>query len=82
MFATDGPRFLADRSMQPDVGPRRWSCGCGIFRAERHCGHSEGQLTATVHATEVDYPAAAELLPKLELVAGRVAVGGWPTGAR
>jgi len=37
----------------------------------------EGQLTATVHATEADYPAAAELLPKLELVAGRVLFGGW-----
>jgi NADP-dependent aldehyde dehydrogenase len=40
----------------------------------------EGQLTATVHATDADTDAAAALLPVLELKAGRILFNGWPTG--
>ena len=40
----------------------------------------EGQLTATVHATDADTADAAALLPALELKAGRVLFNGWPTG--
>lgn len=40
----------------------------------------EGQLTATVHATDADMAAAAKLLPVLELRAGRILFNGWPTG--
>ena len=40
----------------------------------------EGQLTATVHATDADTDAAAALLPVLETKAGRVLFNGWPTG--
>jgi 2,5-dioxopentanoate dehydrogenase len=40
----------------------------------------EGQLTATVHATDADTEDAAALLPVLELKAGRVLFNGWPTG--
>jgi len=40
----------------------------------------EGQLTATVHATDADAADAAKLLPVLELKAGRVLFNGWPTG--
>jgi NADP-dependent aldehyde dehydrogenase len=40
----------------------------------------EGQLTATVHATESDTEDAARLLPVLELKAGRILFNGWPTG--
>jgi len=40
----------------------------------------EGQLTATVHAAESDYPLAGRLLPILERLAGRVLFDGWPTG--
>ena len=40
----------------------------------------EGQLTATVHATDADAPDAAKLMPALELKAGRVLFNGWPTG--
>ncbi|MFB7918374.1 aldehyde dehydrogenase (NADP(+)) [Streptomyces sp. NPDC056061] len=39
-----------------------------------------GQLTATVHHGGGDGPAAAELLPVLEDMAGRVLFDGWPTG--
>lgn len=40
----------------------------------------EGQLTATVHATDADADAAATLLPVLETKAGRILFNGWPTG--
>ncbi len=40
----------------------------------------EGQLTATVHATDADHDDAAALLPVLELKAGRILFNGWPTG--
>jgi NADP-dependent aldehyde dehydrogenase len=40
----------------------------------------EGQLTATMHLTVTDYPAAGRLLPLLERLAGRIVVNGWPTG--
>ena len=40
----------------------------------------EGQLTATVHATDADTEDAAALLPVLELKAGRILFNGWPTG--
>lgn len=40
----------------------------------------EGQLTATMHFREEDYPSAATLLPILERKAGRILANGWPTG--
>ena len=82
LFATDGETFLADRSMQAEM----FGAASLVVRvrdlAELHAivDTLEGQLTATVHATEDDHPAAADLLPTLELIAGRVLFGGWPTG--
>ena len=40
----------------------------------------EGQLTATVHAAAADHPHVADLIPHLELIAGRIVFNGWPTG--
>ena len=40
----------------------------------------EGQLTATVHATESDHAAAGALIPVLEDKVGRIVFNGWPTG--
>lgn len=40
----------------------------------------EGQLTATVHATESDLAGAQDLLAILERKAGRVLLNGFPTG--
>lgn len=42
--------------------------------------HLEGQLTATVHGDAADLAAAGELLEIAEQFAGRVIVGGYPTG--
>lgn len=40
----------------------------------------EGQLTASIHATDQDYPLAAGLIPALEQKVGRILINGWPTG--
>lgn len=45
-----------------------------------HLEGLEGQLTATVHAADSDTEAARQVLPLLELVAGRILFNGWPTG--
>jgi NADP-dependent aldehyde dehydrogenase len=82
LFATDGDTFLADRTLQEEV----FGAVALVVRVrdldQLHTilDTLEGQLTATVHATEADHETAAELLPRLELLAGRVLFGGWPTG--
>jgi len=43
-------------------------------------GAVEGQLTATLHATEADLTAFADLIGILERKAGRLIVNGFPTG--
>lgn len=45
-----------------------------------HVEALEGQLTATVFATERDQEWAGQLLPVLERKAGRILFNGWPTG--
>ena len=40
----------------------------------------EGQLTATLHGTEADLAASADLIAILERKAGRLIVNGFPTG--
>jgi 2,5-dioxopentanoate dehydrogenase len=45
-----------------------------------HLEALEGQLTATVLATDRDTEAAGALLPVLELTCGRILFNGWPTG--
>lgn len=40
----------------------------------------EGQLTATIHAAEVDHDDAARVLAALEVRVGRILFNGWPTG--
>ena len=40
----------------------------------------EGQLTATLHGTEADLAASADLIAILERKAGRLVVNGFPTG--
>ena len=39
-----------------------------------------GQLTASIHAAEKDYPAAKKLMDLLTQKAGRLVMNGFPTG--
>ncbi|MFC4852132.1 aldehyde dehydrogenase (NADP(+)) [Actinophytocola glycyrrhizae] len=82
LFATDGDTFVADPALQEEV----FGAASLVVRVrdvaqlERILDTMEGQLTATVHAAGSDQDTAAALLPRLELLAGRVLFGGWPTG--
>lgn len=82
LFVTDGDTFLAEPALQEEV----FGATSLVVRVrdlpqlQQIIDTLEGQLTATVHATESDYDTVAELLPRLELLAGRVLFGGWPTG--
>lgn len=51
-----------------------------VTRLADYLADLEGQLTATIHATESDQAEAAVLLPVLETRAGRILFNGWPTG--
>ncbi|APX32072.1 2,5-dioxovalerate dehydrogenase [Brachybacterium sp. P6-10-X1] len=82
VFATDVATFLSDDVLQQEVFGAaslliRYSSADELLDAAEHL---EGQLTATLHLTEADHPAAAPLLPVLEHRAGRILAGGWPTG--
>ncbi|HEX6358824.1 aldehyde dehydrogenase (NADP(+)) [Actinophytocola sp.] len=82
LFVTDGDTFLAEPALQEEV----FGATSLVVRVrdtaqlEEILDTLEGQLTATVHAVESDHETAAALLPRLELLAGRVLFGGWPTG--
>jgi alpha-ketoglutaric semialdehyde dehydrogenase len=82
LFVTDGDTFLGDHALQDEV----FGAASLVVRVrdvaqlERILDTLEGQLTVTVHATERDHGTVAALLPRLELLAGRVLYGGWPTG--
>ena len=82
LFTTDAKSFLASEALQAEVfGASSLIVRCADAEEVRTVAQGlEGQLTATVHADESDLGEAAELLPLLELKAGRILFGGWPTG--
>jgi NADP-dependent aldehyde dehydrogenase len=82
LFATDAPSFLSNKGLQAEVfGSSSLIVRCkDVAEMQNVATNIEGQLTATVHADESDYGAAGELLPVLELKAGRILFDGWPTG--
>ncbi|PRC44792.1 aldehyde dehydrogenase (NADP(+)), partial [Mycobacterium sp. ITM-2017-0098] len=82
LFTTDAASFLASDALQAEVfGSSSLIVRCADADEMRSVAQGiEGQLTATVHADDSDLDAARELLPLLELKAGRILFGGWPTG--
>ncbi|MCZ0727295.1 aldehyde dehydrogenase (NADP(+)) [Mycolicibacterium iranicum] len=82
LFTTDAASFLASDALQAEVfGASSLIVRCTDADDLRAVADGiEGQLTVTVHADESDLDAAAKLLPVLELKAGRILFGGWPTG--
>ena len=82
LFATDATSFLESEQLQAEVfGSSSLIVRCADTAEMRTVAENiEGQLTATLHADEADYDAARELLPTLELKAGRILFDGWPTG--
>lgn len=82
LFSTDAQSFLGSEDLQAEVfGASSLIVRCADAAEVRAVATGiEGQLTATVHADASDEQAAGELLPLLELKAGRILFNGWPTG--
>lgn len=82
IYSTDAATFLSNDALQAEIFGAaslviRYSSVDELADAVQAL---EGQLTATLHLAEPDYPAARTLLPLLERRAGRILVNGWPTG--
>ncbi len=82
VFVTDGQTFLADEALSEEVfGPSTLLVMVdGMDELLRVAAGLEGQLTATVHATEGELAGLGELLACLETRAGRVICNQFPTG--
>jgi 2,5-dioxopentanoate dehydrogenase len=82
LLATTASAFLQDESLSAEVfGPCTLLVEAkDLAEMEAVAAHLEGQLTATLHATEADLAAAGPLAAAMERKAGRVIFGGFPTG--
>jgi NADP-dependent aldehyde dehydrogenase len=82
LFLTKGAKFLEDSSLHEEIfGPATIVVlVAGEAQLRQIIDRLGGQLTATVHAAASDHEMARQLLPLLELIAGRVVFNGWPTG--
>ncbi len=82
VFSAPGDAFLAEPALHAEVFGSS-SLVVRVSSADQLAEVAEaleGQLTATVHATDADHAAAASLLPVLEDKVGRIVFNGWPTG--
>lgn len=82
VFKTTSDSFLADKTLQEEIfGPVTLIVECDCPAAMRKVAAGlEGNLTASVHATEKDREQAADLVELLEKRVGRVIYNGFPTG--
>ncbi|MGB3485100.1 MAG: aldehyde dehydrogenase (NADP(+)), partial [Mycobacterium sp.] len=81
LLLTTADRFVAEPTLAEEVfGPSSLIVRTPVDRFDAVVDTLEGQLTATVHAASGDYPLAKALISRLELIAGRIVFGGWPTG--
>jgi NADP-dependent aldehyde dehydrogenase len=82
LFTVSGGDFLAHPELTEEVfGAASLVVRCQDMGELRTIIETlEGQLTVAVHADEADHPQLGELLPALELLAGRVLVNGFGTG--
>jgi len=82
LYQADAAAFLANPALHEEIfGPVALLVSCRdqdeLLAVTRHL---EGQLTATVHASEGDHVLAGALLPLLERKVGRILFNGFPTG--
>ena len=82
LFATEAKTFVADASLQEEIfGPSSLVIWCADSReVDAVLGALHGNLTATVHGTDAELGQHAALIARLEAVAGRVVINGFPTG--
>jgi NADP-dependent aldehyde dehydrogenase len=82
VFQIKGSEFLSDHSLAGEIfGPTtvviRYKDNKELVQL---VSALHGQLTATLHGTESDIAAAADLISALERKAGRLVLNGFPTG--
>ena len=82
LFRTDAATFLADDELSDELfGPTTLAIVCSsrdeMFSVARKF---RGELTATLHGSQADLEAYADLLPLMAARVGRLLVGGYPTG--
>lgn len=82
VYTVSGADFRKSDGFQDEVfGPSSIIVRCAdLAELAAILASLEGQLTATLHMTGADYAAAAQLLPVLERIAGRIIANAWPTG--
>lgn len=82
LFSTDAVSLLGSKSLQAEVfGASSLVVRCAdLDEMKTVAANLEGQLTATLHVDDSDVEQVGELLPTLELKAGRILFNGWPTG--
>ena len=82
MYTTDAATLIASDDLREEVfGPSTIVVGCTSAAEMIEVAESfEGQLTATIHGTPEDLEEYAGLVAVLEERAGRVVIGGYPTG--
>ncbi|MFC1689539.1 aldehyde dehydrogenase (NADP(+)) [Pseudomonadota bacterium] len=82
VLKTTAAAFVADKALQEEIfGPVTLIVECDDPAAMRKVASSlEGNLTATIHATEKDSAQVSELVKPLENRVGRVIYNGFPTG--
>lgn len=82
VYRTDAATFVANPQLAEEVfGPSTVMVTCdSMDRMVALAEQLEGQLTATLLGTEEDLRAARPLISVLEEKAGRLVIGGYPTG--
>ena len=82
IVAVDAADFMANPNLAHEVfGPAGIVVSTSSDDQMRAIARSmEGQLTTTLQLDEADQPLAAEFLPELEAISGRILCNGFPTG--
>jgi alpha-ketoglutaric semialdehyde dehydrogenase len=82
IFAADADAFIADPALREEMfGAAGMVIACtSTDDFARVLSSLEGQLTASFHGDEADWPLAQALLPIMADKAGRVIANEWPTG--
>ena len=82
LFETTAASFMKDKSLHDEVfGAAGLIVKCrDLAEVEAVVDSLEGQLTVALHIDEGDHKTAARLMPKLEMLAGRLLVNGFGTG--
>lgn len=82
VFTVGQKDFIADASLSAEVfGPATTVVLCSnMDEIKEALKTTEGQLTATVHASAADYAVIAAVIELVKEKAGRLVFGGFPTG--